>query len=63
MTWHVESETDEQRVETCDHDGTTELLDGSLGLREDVAHGVRCGSTDRPDRVQARLCVRHERAS
>lgn len=32
MTVRVESETSEQRVELCDHEGTTEPLDGSATI-------------------------------
>jgi hypothetical protein len=32
MPWTVESETDGQRMESCDHDGTTEPLNGSTAI-------------------------------
>jgi hypothetical protein len=57
---HVESETDEQRFERCDHQGTTEPLNG-LGddldvhaLRQDLADALRPGCSDCACRVEAR---------
>jgi len=41
VTWHVESETDEQRVETCDHKGTSGPLDGAATISACSA----CGKT------------------
>jgi hypothetical protein len=41
MTVHVEWETDGQRMERCDHEGTTESLDGL----ESVASCGECGKT------------------
>jgi len=32
MPWTGESETDGQPVESCDHDGTTEPLNGSTAI-------------------------------
>jgi hypothetical protein len=41
MTWLVESETAEQRVESCDHEGTTEALNGSAS----ISVCTECGKT------------------
>jgi len=41
VTIHIESETDEQRVERCDHEGTTEPLDGFVSISTCTA----CGKT------------------
>jgi hypothetical protein len=32
MSWTVERQSDEQRIERCDHDGTTEPLNGSTAI-------------------------------
>jgi len=32
VTIHIESETDEQRIERCDHEGTTEALGGLVSV-------------------------------
>ena len=39
MTIHVESETDEQRIERCDHEGTPEALDGVASIASCTAYG------------------------
>jgi hypothetical protein len=41
MTWRVEWETAEQRVERCDHEGTTEPVDGMRSISACSA----CGKT------------------
>jgi hypothetical protein len=41
VTIHVERETDEQRVERCDHDGTTQPLNGLASISNCTA----CGKT------------------
>ena len=41
MTIHVESETDEYRIERCDHDGTTE----PLGRLVSVSVCTACNTT------------------
>jgi hypothetical protein len=41
VTIHVESETDEQRIERCDHEGTTEPLNGVTSISTCTA----CGKT------------------
>jgi hypothetical protein len=41
VTVTVEWETDAQRLERCDHEGTTEQLDGS----EAISHCTECGKT------------------
>jgi hypothetical protein len=40
MSWTVESETDGQRVERCDHDGTTEAIAGGT-----ISACSECGKT------------------
>jgi hypothetical protein len=40
MPWTVESETDGQRIERCDHDGTTERLGGPA-----ILSCTECGKT------------------
>jgi hypothetical protein len=39
MTIQIEWETDDERMERCDHEGTTEPLDGS----ESISHCAACG--------------------
>lgn len=41
MTINVDRETDTQRIGRCDHDGTTELLDGLTP----ISHCAACGKT------------------
>jgi len=41
MTVTVEWETDEQRVERCDHEGTTQALDGLAS----ISTCTHCGTT------------------
>jgi hypothetical protein len=41
MTIHIEKEMDEQRIERCDHVGTTEPLAG----RASISTGTACGKT------------------
>lgn len=41
MTIEVEWETDGQRMERCDHEGTTESLDGSSS----ISHCSVCGKS------------------
>jgi hypothetical protein len=39
MTIHIDRETATQRMERCDHEGTTELLSGT----QSVSHCTACG--------------------
>jgi hypothetical protein len=41
MTIHIQRETDEQRIERCDHEGTTEPLNGL----DSVSTCTACGKT------------------
>jgi hypothetical protein len=41
MTIQIEWETDDARMERCDHEGTTEPLDGS----DSISHCAQCGKT------------------
>jgi hypothetical protein len=52
VTLKVEWETDDQRMERCDHDGTTEPLNGLVS----VMTCTECGQTW-PARLGARLGV------
>jgi hypothetical protein len=66
--WTTESENDRQRVERCDHAGTTEPLNGltsvsvckTCGKTWPTRFGV--GSADRADRVEARRCMTESEA-
>ena len=41
MTIQIEWERDGQRMERCDHEGTTEPLDGS----DSISHCTECGKS------------------
>ena len=56
----IESETEEQRIERCDHEGTTEPLKGSTS----ISYCTECGRTW-PTRfgvaATVRIVAKHDR--